>query len=148
MTYCVGPSMIVGKPCLNGSEGPHLDLDGEHEYQPAVVVPSAVLWRDCDECDGTGTYHVEVTAPPPEDSGDYPCEAKGCVNGRVRVGVCWIEPSELDGVIERCAAALYEWDQGPDPLPWDDGTRGWYRRSVQVMLGALGVDAWMEKEQP
>ena len=130
----------------------HPDQDTYHPEGHTLVTvgapESAVLWRDCDECGGTSTYHHEVATPPPEDSGDYPCEAKGCVNGRVRVGVCWIEPSELDGVIERCAAALYEWDQGPDPLPWDDGTRGWYRRSVQVMLGALGVDAWMEKEQP
>ena len=97
MTDCVGPSMIVGKPCLNGPEGPHLDLDGEHEYQPAVVVPSAVLGRDCDACDGTGTYRVEVSTPPPEDSGDYPCEAPGCVNGRVRGEfLVRVEPDEVE----------------------------------------------------
>ena len=53
-----------------------------------------MLSRDCEECGGTGTYRVEVSTPPLEDSGDYPCEAAGCVGGRVRVGVCQIEPGE------------------------------------------------------
>ena len=70
----------------------------EHEMPRGryyLVPESAVLSRDCEECGGTGTYRVEVSTPPLEDSGDYPCEAAGCVGGRVRVGVCQIEPGEV-----------------------------------------------------
>ena len=109
MTFCFGPSMLVGKPCLSGPEGPHRDLDGVHEYQPGVLVlESAVLWRDCEECGsfgygGNGGHEMNSEA---EMAGTeehvcrvcpVPCRECGG-SGRVRVGVCWIEPGEWDGL--------------------------------------------------
>ena len=105
-------------------------------YAP-LVPESAVLWRDCDECDGTGTYHVEVTAPPPEDSGDYPCEAPGCVNGRVRVGVVWIEPDERDRIHGEIEEALLN---AADPM----GATGWGvepSEAARIVMGLLGADS-------
>ena len=58
-----------------------------------VVPESAVLWRDCDECGGKD-----------ESADGWWCKRPNCVDGRVRVGVCWIEPDEAgrlrNGIME------------------------------------------------
>ena len=76
-----------------------------------VLAPkSAVLWRDCDECDGTGAITAGNATEGQwlEGTREEQCSNPSCVNGRVRVGVCWVEPDEVDGISGEIASILLD----------------------------------------
>src|SRR3990172_4857593 len=69
-----------------------------------VVPESAVLWRDCDECDdGYWPKRTGDSGAEQVFSRDRDCPTCGG-SGRVRVGVCWIEPDEIGWLHEQIAS--------------------------------------------